>query len=357
MEGTNRGVDLGVEEVLSETERLGLLLVVRLAMAATVMLLVAFEDGPADLILLATIYAGATTAVELARRRHFVDAEGIPLALFLVDGAFLAVAVGRTGGLGSPLETLFFLHVVTVILVSGRSVGMQVACWDAGLLGGVWLFGSVGQEGASVLSLVTRESTLLLTAFVTSGVVALHQRRLESAVRRLTDRDPLTGLANRRGLDQVLRQEVARAGRTGGELVVAMVDLDRFKQVNDTMGHQAGDQVLVQVAAALSDGVREYDVAARLGGDEFVLVLPGCSADQAVVVAERLRQGIARSVTVAEGVTATVGVAAYGRHGTEPEDLISAADHALYEGKREGRDCTVPAVDPDPRIALLDPGD
>ncbi|OWY62967.1 hypothetical protein B7486_55610, partial [cyanobacterium TDX16] len=237
MEGVNRSaVDLGVEEVLTETERLGLLLTVRLAMAATVMLLVSLDGGPTDLILLAAGYAASTTAVELARRRHYVGTEGVALALYLVDGAFLAVAVGRTGGVGSPLETLFFLHVVTVILVSGRSIGIQVTCWDAGLLGGVWLFGSVGQDGASVLGLAVRESTLIITALVTSGVVALHQRRLESAVRQLTDRDPLTGLANRRGLDQVLRQEVARAARTGGDLVVAMVDLDRFKQVNDTMG-------------------------------------------------------------------------------------------------------------------------
>jgi diguanylate cyclase (GGDEF)-like protein len=355
MEGANRGaVDLGVEEVLTETERLGLLLTVRLAMAATVMLLVSLDGGPTDLILLAAGYAASTTAVELARRRRYVGTEGVALALYLVDGAFLAVAVGRTGGVGSPLETLFFLHVVTVILVSGRSIGIQVTCWDAGLLGGVWLFGSVGQEGASVLGLAVRESTLLITALVTSGVVALHQRRLESAVRQLTDRDPLTGLANRRGLDQVLRQEVARAARTGGDLVVAVVDLDRFKHVNDTMGHQAGDQVLVQVAAALREGVREYDVAARLGGDEFVLVLPGCGPDEAVVVAERLRRGVNRSVTVADGVTATVGVAAYGRHGTDPDELVRAADHALYQGKRDGRDRTIAAVDPDPRIALLD---
>lgn len=355
MEGENRNaVDLGVEEVLTETERLGVLLTVRLAMAATVMLVVGLDQGPTDLLLLSAAYAATTTAIELARRRHVLEGDGLALCLYLVDGAFLAVAVGRTGGVGSPLETLFFLHVVTVILVSGRSIGVQVACWDAGLLGGVWLFGSVGEQGASVMSLAIRESTLLITAFVTSGVVALHQRRLETAVRRLTDRDPLTGLANRRGLDQVLRQEVARAARTGGELVVAMLDLDRFKQVNDTLGHQAGDQVLVQVAAALSDGVREYDVAVRLGGDEFVLVLPGCGPDQAVAVAERLRQGIARSVTVVDGVTATVGVAAYGRHGTEPDELISAADHALYEGKREGRDRTTAAIDPDPRIALLE---
>ena len=356
MEGTSRSaLDLGVEEVLTETERLGLLLTVRLAMAAIVMVVGSLEDSP-DLVLVAAVYAASTTAVELARRRRYLRADGIVVALYLVDGAFLALAVARTGGLGSPLETLFFLHVVTVILVSGRSLGVQVACWDAGLLGGLWVFGSVGQEGASILGLAVREATLLITAAVTSGVVALHQRRLEAAVRRLTDRDPLTGLANRRGLDQALRQEVARAQRTGGDLVVAVVDLDRFKHVNDTRGHQAGDQVLVQVAGALSDGVREYDLAARLGGDEFVLVLPGCASEQAVAVAERLRRSIARSVTVADGVTATIGVAAYGRHGTDPEELVRAADHALYEGKREGRDRTVAAIDPDPRIALLEPG-
>jgi diguanylate cyclase (GGDEF)-like protein len=346
----------GVEDVLPEADRLGVLLAVRLAISATVMAFVSLEGGGVGLILLSAVYAGFTTAVELARRRGVIVGEAVPLCLYLLDGAYLAVVVARTGGVGSPIETLFFLHVVTVILISDRSIGVQVACWDAGLLGGVWLFGSAGSSDVSVLSLFLRESTLLLTAFVTSGVVALHQRRLETAVRRLTDRDPLTGLVNRRGLDRVLRQEISRAARTGGSLALAIVDLDRFKHVNDTLGHQVGDEVLGEVALALLDSVREYDVAARLGGDEFLLVLPGCGSAEAVKVAERLRNEIGQGVTVVPHVTATVGVAVYGVHGTEVEDLVAAADAALYEGKRAGRDRTVRAVDPDPRVALLEPG-
>ena len=356
MDGEARSaVDLGVEEVLPEGDRLGVLLAVRLVMAATVMAYVSLEGGGGELLLLSAMYAGATTAVELARRRGILGGEAVPLLLYLLDGAYLALAVARTGGVGSPIETLFFLHVVTVILISERSIGIQVACWDAGLLGGVWLFGSAGASDVSVLSLLLRESTLLLTAFVTSGVVALHQRRLEVVVRRLTDRDPLTGLANRRGLDQVLRQEISRAARTGGSLALAVLDIDRFKAVNDSRGHQLGDQVLVEVADALLGGVREYDVAARLGGDEFVLVLPGCGSDEAVAVAERLRTTIGSGVTAVADVTATVGVAVYGVHGTEATTLIEAADAALYEGKRAGRDRTTRATDPDPRLALLEP--
>lgn len=355
MEQGRSTVELGVEEVLPEADRLGVLLAVRLAMAATVMAYVSLEGGGAELLVVSALYAGSTTAVELARRRSVFTVEAVPLVLFLVDGAYLALAVARTGGVGSPIETLFFLHVVTVILISERQLGIQVACWDAGLLGGVWLFGSAGDGDVTVLSLLLRESTLLLTAFVASGVVALHQRRLESTVRQLTDRDPLTGLANRRGLDRFLRQEVSRASRTGSSLAVAVLDLDQFKQVNDTRGHQVGDRVLVEVADALLGSIRDYDGAARLGGDEFVLVLPGCGSDEAVTVAERVRSAIGRGATTVPDVTATVGVAVYGVHGTEAEGLVEAADLALYAGKRAGRDCTMRAQDPDPRLALLEP--
>lgn len=348
-------MELGVEEVLPESERLGVLLAVRLSMAAIVMVAASLAENGVDLLVLAVVYAGLAVAAELARRRGVSVGDAVPNCLYLLDGAFLAIAVARTGGVGSPVEMLFFLHVVTVVLVSDRQKGIEVAFWDAGLLGGVWLFGSASEaDGPAVLSLLIRVVTLVLVAVVTSGVVALHQRMLESQVRRLTDRDALTGLSNRRGLDQALSQETSRAARTGGALAVAVIDLDHFKRVNDTAGHQAGDRVLRQVGEALRDGIREYDVAARLGGDEFVVVLPGCGPHEAVRVAERLRASIGTRVRGVAAVTATAGVAVFGLHGTDPVALVGAADAALYAGKRAGRNRTTEAATPHP-AELLDP--
>jgi diguanylate cyclase (GGDEF)-like protein len=344
-DGAARPVDLGVEEVLPEGDRVGVLLAVRLAMAGIVMAVASLAAGGIDVLLLAAGYVLLVVLVELVRRQGVVVGSFVPRSLLLVDGAFLAVAVARTGGVGSPVEALFFLHVVAVVLTSDRQTGIEASAWDAGMLGGVWLFGSAAQPGGpAVVELMLQLAVLLLVAAVASGVVALHQRVLEAEVRKLVDRDPLTGLANRRGLDQALRQEVARAGRTGGELSVAMVDVDHFKSVNDTDGHQVGDAVLRVVAEALRAGVREYDVAARLGGDEFVLVLPGCGPDEAVAVAERLRQSIGTATADTHQVTASAGVAVFAVHGTEPEELVAAADAALYAAKRAGRDRTAAAV-------------
>jgi len=340
-DGIARPVDLGVEEVLPDADRLGVLLAVRLAMAGVVMAIASLAAGGIDVLLLAAGYVLLVLLVELVRRQGVVVDPFVPRSLLLVDGAFLAVAVARTGGLGSPVEALFFLHVVAVVLTSDRQTGIEASAWDAGMLGGVWLLGTVGPaSGPPLVELLLQIGVLLLVAAVASGVIALHQQVLEAEVQRLVDRDPLTGLANRRGLDQALRQEVARAARTGGELTVAVVDLDRFKAVNDTDGHQVGDAVLRSVADALRNGVREYDVAARLGGDEFVLVLPGCGPDEALAVAERLRRGIGVATAATHTVTASAGVAVFAVHGTEPDELVAAADAALYAAKRAGRDRT-----------------
>ncbi len=116
-----------------------------------------------------------------------------------------------------------------------------------------------------------------------------------------------------------------------------MLDVDHFKQVNDSYGHQTGDAVLREVADALVSNTKNYDVAARYGGDEFVVLLPGCSRDDAVRVAERVRRGIARSVGEAP-VTVSAGVATVPDNAGDAERLMAAADAALYEAKRTGRD-------------------
>ena len=166
---------------------------------------------------------------------------------------------------------------------------------------------------------------------------------------RLATRDPLTGLANRRVLEEALPREVARARRTGAPLSVVVLDVDHFKAVNDRYGHPAGDAVLRSVGAALEANTKGYDVAVRLGGDEFAVLLPGCSAPDAGPVAERL---LVRAVggLSDRAVTLSAGYATLSPAMADGPDLMGAADAGLYQAKRTGRARTASVQEP-PRAA------
>jgi diguanylate cyclase (GGDEF)-like protein len=148
--------------------------------------------------------------------------------------------------------------------------------------------------------------------------------------------DPLTGLGNRRRWEERLALELERAGRHGTTVAVALVDLDRFKQVNDSHGHAAGDALLKDVAGAFAESVRAVDLVARVGGEEFGLALPDVGLPDALHIVERVRR------SAAVGVTASAGVALW--DGAETADaLVERADRALYAAKAAGRDRLVVA--------------
>jgi diguanylate cyclase (GGDEF)-like protein len=155
----------------------------------------------------------------------------------------------------------------------------------------------------------------------------------------MAETDALTGVANRRTFEDVLAREFSRAERGGEPLTLVMLDVDHFKKLNDTHGHQVGDEVLKGVARALDHRSRDFDTVARYGGEEFAVILPGCSSKEAVAVAERLRSGVSEAgAEIAEPVTASAGVATFPSHAGDVTELIRAADEALYESKRAGRD-------------------
>jgi len=161
-------------------------------------------------------------------------------------------------------------------------------------------------------------------------------------------RDPLTGLHNRRHLDQVLAGGLDTAGTDEG-LAVITLDIDHFKAVNDRFGHAAGDTVLTAVARLLQASVRDGDTAVRLGGEEFLVLLPGADREQAVLRAEEMRRGVAAVVHAFGGerihVTVSAGVAVRPGDGTSAGALLEAADRALYIAKATGRDRVVAADD------------
>lgn len=165
--------------------------------------------------------------------------------------------------------------------------------------------------------------------------------RLQSALQELAVRDSLTGLYNRRYLDETLEREVSRARREGIPLSLVMLDIDYFKRVNDTYGHQVGDEVLRTLAATLSADVRAEDVACRYGGEEFLILLPNMPLVAALARAEAWRAAV-EGLAIGHGdfvltFTISLGVAAYPEHGKTPDDLTRCADQALYKAKREGR--------------------
>ena len=155
------------------------------------------------------------------------------------------------------------------------------------------------------------------------------------------NRDGLTGLYNRRYLDSTLERELARCQREGQPLSLILIDLDHFKQINDSYGHPAGDEVLRQLSAMLSQQARSADVACRFGGEEFLLLLPQMPLPAACERAEQWRANFAAAAIIFEQTriqgTLSAGIASYPEHGSTPQALIHSADRALYRAKTEGR--------------------
>ncbi len=179
--------------------------------------------------------------------------------------------------------------------------------------------------------------------------LALANLRLREVLRGQSIRDPLTGLFNRRFMEESLDREVQRASRNGAEVALLLVDLDHFKQFNDTFGHQAGDTLLREFGEFLRQRTRGQDVACRYGGEEFVVILTGASLDAGSKRAEYLREELKHLIVTHVGqvlgaVTASVGISAYPVHGATGEELLRAADTALYIAKSEGRDRAVTAT-------------
>jgi diguanylate cyclase (GGDEF)-like protein len=179
---------------------------------------------------------------------------------------------------------------------------------------------------------------LLLRTVADQVAVAVNHANLFAQIQQQALTDVLTGCYNRRSFEMQLDKDLLMAKRSHQPLSVVMLDLDRFKQLNDSVGHDAGDTALRKLAECFRQELRGVDSAARLGGDEFVLILPQAYAEGALIVAERLRSRIAQIEIPGYGnLSASIGIAAFPSHGTSRADLVPAADAALYSAKRAGR--------------------
>lgn len=209
--------------------------------------------------------------------------------------------------------------VVVPLVAEGRSLGTVAVEWGGG-------------KGARVPA----GTVALLGRLAAHAALALRTAALQAEVERLARTDALTGLANRRVFQETLDREVAVAARRGTSCGLVVLDVDHFKAVNDDHGHQAGDAVLARIGRVLADTCRGTDVAARYGGEEFAVVVPDCTAAEALAVAERVRRAVEGSGGDV-AVTVSAGVATFPSNAADAAGLVAAADAALYRAKRLGR--------------------
>lgn len=202
------------------------------------------------------------------------------------------------------------------------------------------------EESRTVSALVAQTQTHLSEEHAKAAALSSRVQELEGELRRLSDEvftDPLTGVANRRGLAQAFEAEQARAQRSGSVLSVGLLDIDDFKRLNDSLGHAAGDQALVALAQRVQQSLRPMDQVARYGGEEFVVLLPQTPAAEAQQVLTRLQRSLSASLFLHDEqpvfVTFSAGVSEY-RQDERIEEVLERADEALYEAKRTGKNRT-----------------
>lgn len=275
-----------------------------------------------------------------------------------VVGVVFARLIALTYGLALPIQELRPIVVETIgptlvaaVLIIYLATDLSRArLWSAAL----WLAFTLtllpraitgwSERPGAVVAFLRQSMILAVVAGLAHGLASLKAQLAEERVRaraldELANTDPLTGVSNRRGAEQALRQELARVERYGGQLVVALFDLDRFKERNDYHGHAAGDQALVAVVETLRAELRATDLVGRWGGDELLVIVPETAPDDVRHSAERWRAVIADLGLTAgpNQVTTSIGLATY-RPGDTIDALLTRADRALYEAKGRGGD-------------------
>ncbi|HXV87188.1 MAG TPA: diguanylate cyclase [Gemmatimonadales bacterium] len=298
--------------------------------------------------------AGAGAAVE------YRDQSGVPVVGSLVDVSQLSWSVVAAIPQADAYAQVTRLRNVTLLLLAALLVLVGSLAYG---LGGLMVRPlSRLTQGASQVATGNLEVGLPVTAGGEIGyltqvfndmVVRLRNSRQE--LERLTVTDTLTDLSNRRHLMATLDQELKRCARHERACAVLMLDVDHFKQYNDSHGHLAGDEVLARVGKTLRATLRSDDLAARYGGEEFAVVLPEADARAGVEVAERIRTRLAAETFQvggdgqSAGVTLSIGVAAFPASGTSAQALLASADAALYQAKKAGRNRVAAAGEPKPR--------
>jgi diguanylate cyclase (GGDEF)-like protein len=315
------------------------------------------EASATDILLPQVGYALAAVGVVAVL---LVSFDRLPLWTFqltLAAGTGLISFVIYKSGDPTSAYTMFYVWIALYAFYFFRlaQAFMQVVCVALA-------YGAVLHFKEALAAPTARWLITVGTVLAAGILVAMLKSRVETLVERLSDSartDPLTGLLNRRGFEECFEYELERARRGSGRLSLVLLDLDYFKLVNDRFGHAVGDGALERLGAVLMASKRHVDAAARVGGEEFALLLPESDVAGAFAVCERVRRRVreafaadefpGRAVGRLDGpLTISLGIASFPFDGTSASELLRAADHALYEAKRMGRDRTVASTTLDP---------
>ena len=261
-------------------------------------------------------------------------------ALLAAGTLLVEWAVYASGDQTSPYAMFYFwIAIYSFYFLSRARAAMQMA------------FIGIAYAAVLVTHGDAHATPVIHWAFVTSllvvagAFIAVQRGHVERLIARLSDAartDPLTGLHNRRGFEELFDTELERARRGARPLSVIVCDLDAFKGVNDRFGHAAGDRALEKLSAILERAKRRVDTAARIGGEEFAVIAPDSDQHAAYILAERMRRDVReRFAHEPYPLTLSIGLATFPRHGTSAESLIGGADEALYAAKKLGRNRTV----------------
>jgi diguanylate cyclase (GGDEF)-like protein len=257
---------------------------------------------------------------------------------------FVTWVLAYTGAADSPLRDLYIL----VIIVAALTLGKIVTLAELGLIAGCYVWLAYPLEAGDIFTLpfgtklLTQIAPMLLVAYITS-MLSADLRRAYTHVKQLSETDELTGVLNMRAFVTVAERVSHQAGRYARPFSVLMIDSDSLKQVNDTLGHEAGNRLLRQTVECIQGRLRQTDLIARYGGDEFVALLPETPCAGAALVAERIRKSVETAALVTReqrlSTTVSIGVAGYPNHGVDFESVLEKADQAMYASKAAGKNC------------------
>lgn len=281
------------------------------------------------LVLLAVIVIAMGQAEPSLTIRSFGNAMMIALVSALISRDLLASARHKQ----IAMRVTGWLYAANALLFAFRAVlALQAPA-------------SLGQWNPDGFAAVPTFWWLCMTVATTLGMVLMTTERLQADLDRQASQDPLTGALNRRAFSVLARKELARARRNAQPLSLLMMDLDFFKQINDRLGHSAGDDILCRFVKTAEKVLREEDIFCRFGGEEFVALLPGAAASQALNVADRLRGAfsseMAKQSQLSEALPFNISVSVGGSElldGESIDTLLQRADKALYQAKDRGRD-------------------
>jgi len=313
-------------------------------------ILAQFDLGPNGSLILADADAGLIARMPASADKPAGQTDNNAVSKefrqMLQSGAHTATyLVGASEHGAARISTFHRLQAAPMVLIATMAKRDYLAGWNLGLQRSAVMAGSflllsllLGKFLLRSLQQIEKNQCLLETQL--AEISALQSLQQEQAIR-----DPLTGLFNRRYLDETLARDLSRAKREAYPVALAMLDLDNFKYINDTYGHQAGDQVLKTLSALLCNGARRSDTICRFGGEEFLIVLPQMSLDQARKKVDMWRLELAQAPTLYGDthihVTFSAGIAAYPQHGDDSATLVACADTALYRAKQAGRNCVL----------------